>query len=80
MAFYQPQQQGGTIGKFPYPPYYWWQSGAAFGALVNYWHYTGDDTYNKVTLEALTSQLSDTNDFMPPNERFDLVSLESNKD
>jgi hypothetical protein len=39
----------GVLGKFPYPPYYWWESGAAWGGMVNYWHYTGDASYSDVT-------------------------------
>ncbi|KAL9624252.1 MAG: hypothetical protein Q9160_001499 [Pyrenula sp. 1 TL-2023] len=71
-SIYNGNQTGGTLGKFPYPPYYWWESGAAWGGMVNYWHYTGDDTWASVTQEALVSQLSETNDFMEPAERFDL--------
>lgn len=61
------------MGKFPYPPYYWWESGAAFGGMVEYWHYTGDVSYNNVTWQALVSQISPTNDFMPVKEQFDEV-------
>ncbi|KKY27333.1 putative glycosyl hydrolase [Phaeomoniella chlamydospora] len=63
---------GGTLGKWPYPPYYWWESGAAWGALINYWYYTGDDTYNDITRTGLAAQISSTNDFMPKAETFNL--------
>jgi mannan endo-1,6-alpha-mannosidase len=49
-------------------PYYWWESGAMFGALVDYWRYTGDSSYNKVTTQAILHQASETRDFMPPNQ------------
>ena len=68
---------GGTLGKWPYPPYYWWESGAAWGALINYWYYTGDDTYNDITRTGLAAQISSTNDFMPKAETFNLVSSDA---
>src|SRR3954471_4719604 len=43
----------GVLGKFPYTPYYWWESGAALSGMVNYWHDTGDASYNDVTYNAL---------------------------
>src|ERR1700712_1052010 len=49
-------------------PYYWWETGAMFGALVDYWRYTGDSSYNKVTTQAIIHQASETRDFMPPNQ------------
>ncbi|QDS76159.1 hypothetical protein FKW77_007491 [Venturia effusa] len=68
---YQPSQ--GIIGKWPYPPYYWWESGAAWGGMIEYWHYTGDARFNDVTHEALTYQLSlsPANDFNIPGEGYD---------
>jgi 3-methylcrotonyl-CoA carboxylase beta subunit len=44
------------LGGYPgvlYPPYYWWQTGAMFGTLLDYWHYTGDDQYNGLVREGL---------------------------
>jgi mannan endo-1,6-alpha-mannosidase len=41
--------------------------------MVNYWHFTGDDSYVNVTHEALVSQIGPTNDFMLPQEKFDTV-------
>ena len=73
MQIYNGNQVGGTLGKFPYPPYYWWESGAAWGGMIEYWHYTGNATYNNVTWQALLSQISPTNDFMPVAEQFDEV-------
>ena len=42
---------------------------------MNYWHYTGDDSYNDVTYNALVSQLGPAGDFVMPTEAFDEVSL-----
>ena len=39
--------------------------------MINYWHYTGDDSYNNVTYNALVAQISSTDDFMPLAETFD---------
>jgi mannan endo-1,6-alpha-mannosidase len=41
--------------------------------MVEYWHYTGDSSYNNVTYEALTHQLSLSlsSDFNIPGEAFD---------
>lgn len=65
---------GGVLGKFDYPPYYWWQSGSAWGGMIGYWHFTGDNSYVNVTLEALVSQIGPTNDFMLEHEKFNTVS------
>jgi mannan endo-1,6-alpha-mannosidase len=35
---------------------------------VDYWFYTGDSTYNDVTLQALVHQAGDNKDFMPQNQ------------
>ena len=38
-------------------PYYWWEAGAMFGSLIDYWYYTGDDQYNQITTEGLLFQV-----------------------
>jgi mannan endo-1,6-alpha-mannosidase len=38
--------------------------------MMEYWHYTGDTSYNVVMYEALVSQLGPGNDFVVPNEAF----------
>ncbi|TDZ40636.1 Mannan endo-1,6-alpha-mannosidase DCW1 [Colletotrichum spinosum] len=49
-------------------PYYWWQAGALWGAMVDYSQYTGDQTYNDVLVQALTAKVNTgpNFDFMPP--------------
>lgn len=45
-----------VLGGYPgilYPPYYWWQAGAMFGTILDYYHYTGDDQYNEMVREGL---------------------------
>lgn len=45
-------------------PYYWWEAGAMFGSLIDYWYYTGDESYNAIVTEALLFQVSNW-DFVP---------------
>jgi mannan endo-1,6-alpha-mannosidase len=60
------------VGTFPYPPYYWWESGAIWGGMVNYWAYTGDTSYVETTTQALMAQAMPTMDFMAPDWYFSL--------
>ncbi len=39
-----------------------------FGAMVDYWYYTGDTTYNNVVEQALLSQVGTDNNYMPTNQ------------
>jgi len=71
IALYNGNQTGGTLGKWPFPPYYWWESGGAWGGLMEYWHYTNDNTFNDIMQEALIAQLGPNNDFNVPAEAFD---------
>jgi len=70
-ALYDGNQTHGVLGKWPYPPYFWWESGAAWGAMVEYYHYTKDPTYLNVTYQGLISQLGPGFDFNMPSEAFD---------
>lgn len=38
------------------------------GTLIDYWYYTGDETYNNLTKQALLFQVGETNDYMPRNQ------------
>ena len=42
IAYYHGDQPGGTPGQLDYPPYFWWESGAMWGAIIDYWYYTGE--------------------------------------
>ncbi|KAI4603121.1 hypothetical protein KJ359_005913 [Pestalotiopsis sp. 9143b] len=59
-----------TIAVWP-APIYWWESGAAWGAILDYYHYTGDDTYNEVATQAIMSQLGPNFDLMVPQHEGD---------
>jgi len=67
MSFYHGHEPGGTPGLLP-DPYYWWEAGALMGALVDYWHYTGDGKWNDVAAQALLFQVGPNNDYMPTNQ------------
>jgi hypothetical protein len=44
MTYYKGNQYGNTPGILPGPPpqgdYYWWEGGALWGTLIDYWHST----------------------------------------
>ena len=43
--------------------------------MVDYWHYTGDATYNDVVAHGLLSQASPTDEFITTAHHFGLVRL-----
>lgn len=62
-----------TLSSFPFPCSSLtinagWEAGAMFGTMVDYWAYTGDETYVDVTYQALQSQVGNDADFMPTNQ------------
>jgi mannan endo-1,6-alpha-mannosidase len=67
MMYYHGNETGQTPGVLV-EPYYWWEAGAMFGALIDYWRYTGDTTYNHIVSEAILWQASPERNFMPPNQ------------
>jgi len=75
MGYYATSSSGAVISGIPglltYPPYYWWEAGAMFGQMVDYWYYTGDDTYNKIVSDGMLFQVGNARDFMPANQSKD---------
>ncbi|KAK3708011.1 hypothetical protein LTR37_011704 [Vermiconidia calcicola] len=67
LNYYNGEDPGGIPGLLP-PPYYWWEAGAMFGSLIDYWYYTGDDTFNRVTTDGILFQVGPDYNFMPPNQ------------
>ncbi|KAI8960551.1 glycoside hydrolase family 76 protein [Daldinia sp. FL1419] len=67
LKYYTGNNTGDTPGNLP-DPYFWWEAGAMFGTLVDYWFYTGDKTYNDVTMQALQHQAGEDSDYMPQNQ------------
>ncbi|OTB02762.1 glycoside hydrolase family 76 protein [Hypoxylon sp. CI-4A] len=71
LTYYDGNETGHTIGILPGPPpngdYYWWQAGAMWGTYIDYWHYTGDETFNDVVFQAMIAQKGENNDYAPQN-------------
>lgn len=67
MVYYTGNNTGDVPGNLP-SPYYWWEAGAFFMTMVEYWYYTGDDTYLNETKQAILHQVGTDNDFMPTNQ------------
>ena len=67
MSTYTGNRTGDVPGNLP-PPYFWWECGGMFGAMIDYWFYTNDSTYNDVTSQALLHQVGPQNNYMPPNQ------------
>ena len=73
MTYYSGNLTGETPGLLPGPCestacYYWWEAGAMFGSLINYWQYTGDESYNPVITQALQFQRGPDENYNPPNQ------------
>ncbi|KAH9826710.1 glycoside hydrolase family 76 protein [Teratosphaeria destructans] len=66
VVYYKGNLTGETPGLLPLG-YYWWEAGAFFGSLIDYWYYTGDTQYNEIVTQGMLFQVGD-NDFMPPNQ------------
>jgi mannan endo-1,6-alpha-mannosidase len=73
MTYYTANQTGQIPGKLPGT---WWEGGAMFMTLIQYWHWTGDDSYNDVTTQGMLFQKGQYNDYMPANWSSYLVSLD----
>ncbi|KAL2841865.1 glycosyl hydrolase family 76-domain-containing protein [Aspergillus pseudoustus] len=67
LEHYTGNQPGDVPGNLP-DPYYWWEAGAMFNALIDYWFYTGDDQWNDITTQGLVWQAGDSGTFMPANQ------------
>lgn len=67
LNYYTGDDYGKPIGLFT-APYYWWESGGAWGSMLDYWWYTEDDQYNELIKEALLSQVGEKWDYVPLNQ------------
>ncbi|UKZ50366.1 hypothetical protein TrVGV298_004624 [Trichoderma virens] len=73
MLQYEGNKTGQIPGILPGPPsenkgdYYWWEGGAMMGTYVDYWHLTGDTSYNAVVMEGMLHQVGDHENYMPLN-------------
>ncbi|KAK4143359.1 mannan endo-1,6-alpha-mannosidase [Dichotomopilus funicola] len=48
-------------------PHYWWQAGALMGSMLDYSHYTGDTSYDKLISRALLDQVGPEFNYMLPS-------------
>lgn len=71
LQYYHGNESGQTPGILPGPPpagdYYWWEGGAMWGTLIDYWYLTNDTTYNDLVMQAIQWQTGPNDDFQPPN-------------
>lgn len=67
--YYFGHMPGNEPGILP-SPYYWWEGGALMGALIDYWYYTGDTKFNKMTTDGLLAQVGSEKDYMPVAQAF----------
>lgn len=63
MEYYHGNESGQIPGKLPGT---WWEGGAMFMTLIQYWFWTGDDSYNKVIQQGMYWQKGH-NDYFPNN-------------
>jgi hypothetical protein len=71
MTWYAGNETGQIPGKLVDT---WWEGGAMFMALIQYWHFTGDATYNDEVTVGMEFQAGD-GDYMPSNYSNYIVSL-----
>jgi len=67
VSFYYGNTTDGIPGLLG-DPYYWWEAGAMFSSLIDYWYYTGSDTYNEITTQAMLHQRGANMDYEPENQ------------
>ncbi|PGH08432.1 hypothetical protein GX51_01259 [Blastomyces parvus] len=67
VRFYRGNEPGESPGILP-DPYTWWHSAVLFGTLVDYWHITGDSSYNDMTKQGLLAQTGENRDYQPVNQ------------
>jgi hypothetical protein len=60
MSYYKGNEPGEIPGLLSRAPpsgeFYWWTSAILWSTVIDYWHYTGDDTYNAVAAEGIKWQ------------------------
>lgn len=64
MKYYYGNETGQIPGAFPDK---WWEGSALFMVLLQYWHWTGDTTYNEELSIGMEHQSGDNGDYMPSN-------------
>lgn len=73
ISYYSGNETGEVPGILPGPPadgkgdYYWWEGGAMMGTFIDYWHLTGDTTYNSIVMQGMMHQTGEFNNYQPSN-------------
>lgn len=77
MSYYKGNLSGQIPGILPGPPpnptitnegYFWWEAGAMWGSLIDYWYYTGDTTYNPEVTQGMLFQVGADLNYNPANQ------------
>jgi mannan endo-1,6-alpha-mannosidase len=72
ISYYVGNTTAAVASVLPYPPYFWWETGAMWGVMLDYWYATGDDTYNDQAAVSIQAQIGEHQDFMPSAQAFDM--------
>ena len=67
LDYYAGTQYGGTIGTFQ-EPYYWWEAGGVWGALIDYGFFMKNDSLDLMIKEALLYQKGKDDNYVPSNQ------------
>ncbi|KAL9113751.1 MAG: hypothetical protein Q9227_002196 [Pyrenula ochraceoflavens] len=61
--------QGPSDGTGLLPqPHYWWEAGAMWNGMLDYFYVSGDGRFNSLATQALLAQMGPNQDYMPPNQ------------
>lgn len=67
MDYYTGYRYGGTVGYFQ-QPYYWWEGGLAFGAMIETWAICENDTYVEMLQASIYHQAGPKFNYMILNQ------------
>ena len=70
LKYYHGNEPGQTPGTLDNT---WWEAGAMFMTLVQYWRVSGDSSHNDITTQGLQWQAGDDHDYLPANSTAYLV-------
>ena len=76
VSYYTGDRPGDVPGNLP-DPYFWWECGAMFGALIDYYYFTGDSQYNEMVMRGMIHQVGENEDYLPRNQSSTSVRVTS---
>ena len=75
LQYYHGNESGGIPGILPGPPpagdYYWWEGGAMWGTLMDYWKCTGDKSHNDLVMDGMMFQ-DRSRSGLPASQRYNV--------